>query len=53
MDTADPAPKDDRDKLPYSPPKLTVHGDLRSITAAKQSDRTEAGQPKTFSSGMP
>jgi asparagine synthase (glutamine-hydrolysing) len=53
MDTADPAPKDDRDKLPYSPPKLTVHGDLRTITAAKQSDRSETGQPKTFSSGMP
>ena len=53
MDTADPAPKDDREKLPYSAPKLTVHGDLRTITTAKQSDRTETGQPKTFSSGMP
>jgi asparagine synthase (glutamine-hydrolysing) len=53
MDTADPAPQDDRDKLPYSPPKLTVHGDLRTITAAKQSDRTETGQPKTFAGGMP
>jgi asparagine synthase (glutamine-hydrolysing) len=53
MDNADPAPKDDREKLPYSPPKLTVHGDLRTITAAKQSDRSEAGQPKTFNSGMP
>jgi len=41
------------EKLPYSPPKVTVHGDLRTITAAKQSDRTEAGQPKTFNSGMP
>jgi len=53
MDTADPAPKDERDKLPYSPPKLTVHGDLRTITAAKQSDRSETGQPKTFAGGMP
>ena len=53
MDTADPAAKDDREKLPYTPPKLTVHGDLRTITAAKQSDRSEAGQPKTFNSGMP
>jgi len=52
MDTH-PTPKDDREKLPYSPPKLTVHGDLRTLTAAKQSDRSEAGQPKTFSSGMP
>lgn len=53
MDTVDPAPKDDDGKLPYSPPKLTVHGDLRKITAAKQSDRSESGQPKTFNSGMP
>jgi len=54
MDTVDPPPKmDDGEKLPYSPPKLTVHGDLRKITAAKQSDRSEAGQPKTFNSGMP
>lgn len=50
---ADPVEKEDREKLPYSPPKLTVHGDLRTITAAKQSDRSEAGQPKTFNSGMP
>ncbi|MFL6280554.1 MAG: asparagine synthetase B family protein [Vicinamibacterales bacterium] len=57
MDKADPTPtnKDEHghEKLPYSPPKLTVHGDLRTITAAKQSDRSEAGQPKTFNSGMP
>ena len=53
MENADSAPKDEREKLPYSPPKLTVHGDLRTITAAKQSDRSEAGQPKTFNSGMP
>jgi len=57
MDKADPTPTNEdeheRQKLPYAPPKLTVHGDLRTITAAKQSDRSEAGQPKTFSSGMP
>jgi asparagine synthase (glutamine-hydrolysing) len=53
MQTAHSEPKDDREKLPYSPPKLTVHGDLRTLTAAKQSDRTETGQPKTFNSGMP
>lgn len=53
MDTVVTSATDDREKLPYSPPRLTVHGDLRAITAAKQSDRTEAGQPKTFSSGMP
>jgi asparagine synthase (glutamine-hydrolysing) len=57
MDKADPTPRNEdereREKLPYSPPTLTVHGDLRTITAAKQSDRTEAGQPKTFNTGMP
>ncbi len=53
MDTVVTPDTDDCEKLPYSPPRLTVHGDLRKITAAKQSDRTEAGQPKTFNSGMP
>lgn len=48
------APKNDGDqKLPYSSPKLTVHGDLRTITGAKGGNRDEAGQPKTFSNGMP
>jgi hypothetical protein len=41
------------EKLPYSKPKLTIHGDLRTLTAAKGSNRTEAGEPKTFNSGMP
>ena len=36
------------DKLPYTVPKLTIHGDLQSITAAKGGTRTEIGQPKTF-----
>jgi hypothetical protein len=53
MDTVVTPGTDDRERLPYTPPKLTVHGDLRTITAAKQSDRSEAGQPKTFSGGMP
>jgi asparagine synthase (glutamine-hydrolysing) len=53
MDTVVTPGADEREKLPYSPPRLVVHGDLRTLTAAKQSDRTEAGQPKTFSSGMP
>jgi hypothetical protein len=43
----------DGQKLPYSAPKLTVHGDLRTITAAKGSNRNEAGQPKTFSTSQP
>jgi asparagine synthase (glutamine-hydrolysing) len=47
-------PKDHGDtRLPYSPPTLTVHGDLRTITAAKEGNRTEAGQPKTYTAGMP
>lgn len=45
--------KDDGSKLPYSAPKLTVHGDLRTITAAKGGNKDEAGQPKTFTTGMP
>ena len=37
-----PATKeDDGQKLPYSAPKLTVHGDLRTITAAKGGNRNE------------
>jgi hypothetical protein len=49
-----PAPSKDGDaRLPYSAPKLTIHGDLRTITAAKGSNRDEAGQPKTFNAGMP
>ncbi len=39
-------------KLPYSPPKLTIHGDLRVITEAKGSNKTEVGQPKTFNLGV-
>jgi hypothetical protein len=49
-----PATKDDSGrKLPYSTPTLIVHGDLRTLTAAKGSDRSEAGEPKTFTSSMP
>jgi hypothetical protein len=55
MDTRDPAPQDDGEKLPYSPPRLVIHGDLRTITAAKQSNKVELGRPKTFSTiiGLP
>ena len=53
MKTPDAPRKDGDERLPYSSPKLIVHGDLRTITAAKGSDRTEAGQPKTFNQGMP
>ena len=53
MKTPDPPRKDGDERLPYSAPRLTIHGDLRTITTAKGSDRTEAGQPKTFSQGMP
>jgi hypothetical protein len=36
------------DKLPYSPPKLTIHGNLQAITAAKGGSRMDGGEPKTF-----
>jgi hypothetical protein len=47
-----PAPPEPRgQKLPYSTPKLTIHGDLRTITAAKDGTRNDSGQPKTFNTG--
>jgi hypothetical protein len=44
-------PSDEGRKKPYSKPKLTVHGDLRVITATKGSNRRETGKPRTFNSG--
>ena len=41
--------KDENTKQKYSKPKLTIHGDLRVITAAKGSNNVEAGMPKTYS----
>jgi hypothetical protein len=38
-------------KRPYSKPRLTVHGDLRVITAAKGGTKQEAGRPRTFVGG--
>jgi hypothetical protein len=38
--------KDKSRKKPYSRPKLTVHGDLRAITA-KASSRADSGRPRT------
>ena len=38
-------------RLPYSPPRLTIHGTLQSITAAKAGDRSDSGNPKTFNGG--
>jgi hypothetical protein len=40
-------------KLPYSAPKLTEYGDLRTITAAKGGTRTDGGNPKTWSTAAP
>jgi len=51
--TAPVTSQDDGQKLPYATPTLIVHGDLRTITAAKGSNRDEAGMPKTFASGKP
>ncbi len=53
MKTTPPATTDSGEKLPYSTPTLTIHGDLRTITAVKGGNRDEAGQPKTFTNTMP
>ena len=45
--------QDGETRLPYSAPTLTIHGDLRTITAAKEGNREEAGQPKTYTNTMP
>lgn len=44
-------PKRDGNRKPYSKPKLTVHGDLRVLTATKGSTKRETGKPRTFNSG--
>jgi hypothetical protein len=36
------------EKLPYSTPRLTIHGNLQTITAAKGGTRSDGGEPKTF-----
>jgi hypothetical protein len=40
-------------KKAYVQPKLTVHGDLRVITAMKASNMREAGMPRTFNMDNP
>ena len=41
-------------KKPYSTPALTVHGNLRSLTAAKKGNRSDgAGVPKTKTTSFP
>jgi hypothetical protein len=40
-------------KLPYTAPKLTVYGDLRTITAGKGGTKNEAGLPKTWTPSGP
>jgi hypothetical protein len=38
-----------RGSAPYAPPKLTIHGDLRVITAAKNGNKLDGlGVPKTL-----
>ena len=44
-------PKGNGSRKPYSKPTLTVHGDLRTVTATKGSSRREPGRPRTFNSG--
>ncbi len=39
-------------KKPYRKPRLTVHGDIRALTAAKAGSRADgAGKPRTKVSG--
>ena len=46
-----PAPRDVR-KRPYRTPALTVHGDLKAITAAKAGASSDGGgKPRTRLSG--
>jgi hypothetical protein len=45
--------KKDGGKQPYSRPKLTVHGDLRAITAAKGGNKGDGANPKTWSTTAP
>lgn len=52
MSGKNPPTRDDRKKL-YAKPTLTMHGDLRVITATKGSNRRETGRPRTFNSGQP
>ncbi len=40
-------------RLPYTPPRLTIHGTLQAITAAKGGNRSDSGKPKTWSNGSP
>ena len=52
--TKPPVQSGNGQKLPYSPPKLTVHGTLPTISAAKGGTKTDSGNPKTFTpSGGP
>ncbi|MEN3340508.1 MAG: hypothetical protein V7647_4184 [Acidobacteriota bacterium] len=43
------------EKLPYSPPTLTIHGSLQAITAAgsKGGNHSDSGNPKTWSNSAP
>ncbi len=39
-------------KKPYHAPKLTVHGDIRTLTRAKGGNRSDGGaKPKTKTTG--
>lgn len=40
-------------KKPYRSPRLAVYGDLRRLTAAKGGTRSDAGLPKTKTTGSP
>ncbi len=38
-------------KKAYRAPKLTVHGDIRTLTTAKGGTRSDGGRPKTKTAG--
>jgi hypothetical protein len=40
-------------KRPYRAPKLTVHGNLRKLTADKGSNKGDGGKPATRNTGNP
>jgi hypothetical protein len=40
-------------RRPYRSPKLAVHGDLRTLTATKGSNKADGGKPATRNAGSP
>jgi hypothetical protein len=47
-----PTPRSQK-KRPYSPPKLVVHGDLKTLTKVKAGAMQDGGKPETRATGAP